>query len=136
MNILVKYKKIILYIFFGVCTTIVNVLSYWFFSHILKFETISSSVLAWALAVLFAYFSNRKYVFESKNFSFETRFREFLSFILCRLGTGFIDWILMFVFVDIYLFNDLFIKVIANLIVILINYVASKLFVFRKRGEK
>ena len=130
--LLCKYRDIIPYLFFGVCTTMVNVVVYWCCAHPLKMSIMLSTVIAWILAVFFAYITNRKWVFKSEANTREKIAREMISFFGCRITTGIADWLCMFVFVELLEINDVVIKAVANILVIILNYVASKLFVFRK----
>lgn len=131
-NFLSKHKRIVLYLIFGVLTTVVNVLSYWICANIFKTGTIPSTIIAWILAVTFAYITNRKWVFGSNATNPKEISKEILSFYACRLGTGLIDLILMVIFVDKLGFNGTLIKFLTDILVIILNYVASKLIVFRK----
>ena len=128
-----KYKDVIPYLFFGVCTTLVNLVSYWFFAHILHIQTMPSTVIAWFLAVLFAYITNRKWVFHSTAVGTTEVVKEIISFFSCRVATGIVDWLCMYIFVDILGWNDLIIKFIANVLVIVLNYIASKMIIFKKK---
>ena len=128
-----KYQDIIAYLFFGVCTTLVNVISYYLCAHILNMGTLPSTIIAWILAVLFAYVTNRKWVFKSKAKKKNEIVKELGSFFACRLATGFIDWGMMLIFVDYLHFHDVLMKVIANIIVIILNYIASKLIIFKEK---
>ena len=92
------------------------------------------TIIAWFFAVLFAYITNRKWVFRSEASAPREIAREVLSFYLCRLATGILDWVLMYLLVDQLHWNDLYVKVAVNILVILLNYVASKLLIFRKSG--
>ena len=130
-----QYKDIIPYGVFGVLTTVVNIVSYWLAAHPLGLSVMASTVIAWFLSVLFAYVTNRKWVFHSEAEGFEAIVKEMVSFFGCRLATGFVDLACMFVFVDVLHLDDVVIKVIANVIVIVLNYVASKLVIF-KHGDK
>jgi len=130
-----KYTNVIAYLFFGVCTTGVNVIAYWVVAHPLKQTVMVSTVIAWVLAVLFAYITNRKWVFISEAHSRTDKIKELFSFFACRLATGVVDWGCMWLFVDILLINDVVIKMAANILVIILNYIASKLIIFRK-GKK
>lgn len=130
-----KYKSIIMYLFFGVCTTLVNIVSYYIFAHILKTGVMFSTVISWILAVLFAYLTNRKWVFESHAKTKKEIFEELVSFFSCRLATGIVDWLCMYLFVEKFGFNDVIIKVIANILVIVLNYVASKLIIFKQKDR-
>ncbi|NLL92251.1 MAG: GtrA family protein [Ruminococcaceae bacterium] len=135
-SLLKKYRDVIPYIIFGVLTTIVNIAVYWFMAHPLGISVMPSTVIAWLGAVLFAYITNRKWVFRSEANTANAVLKEILSFFLCRLATGAVDWACMFIFVDILNLNDVVIKFMANILVIILNYVASKLFIFkRKKGN-
>ena len=136
IDLLKKYKDIVSYLFFGVCTTVINILIYYISAHLFHYSTLISTVVAWVGACLFAYFTNRKWVFHSTTKAKKDIFLEIISFFACRLATGFVDWIIMVVFVDFFHFNDIVIKVISNVIVIILNYVASKLVIFNKKDSK
>lgn len=131
-NIIQKYKDLIPYMFFGVCTTLVNVIVYWIFAHLLKVSVMPSTLIAWFLAVVFAYVTNRKWVFDSQAQGYKEIIREIISFFACRIATGIVDWACMFIFVDLLHLNDVIIKFIANIVVIVLNYLASKIIIFKK----
>lgn len=127
-----KYRGIISYLFFGVCSTLINIITYYLAAHIFELSTIISTVIAWITAVIFAYITNKLWVFECKSWKPEVLLKEATSFFACRVLTGLLDIIIMTVCVDILLFNDMLIKIISNVIVIVLNYIASKLIVFKK----
>lgn len=129
-----EHKDVIPYIFFGVCTTLVNMIVYWFCAHIINLSVMISTVIGWILSVLFAYITNRKWVFYSNVKGIFNILKEMTSFFSCRLLTGFLDLACMFLFVDLLHMNDMVIKILANVIVIVLNYVASKLLIFKKEG--
>ncbi len=83
-----KYKDVIPYLFFGVCTTLVNVVSYWILSHPLDAGVMTATVIAWLLAVLFAYITNRKWVFESRTSGLNQIVKEMFSFFSVSFGYG------------------------------------------------
>ncbi|WP_236875500.1 GtrA family protein [Clostridioides difficile] len=83
-----KHKETILYLFFGAFTTLVNIVSYLFFTRVILFNFMVANALAWILAVLFAYVTNKFFVFESKRIEIEFLFKEFLSFVSFRLLSG------------------------------------------------
>lgn len=122
--------EIVLYVIFGVLTTLINVLAYSLFYYLLKLPNTASTVVAWVLSVAFAYITNRIWVFESEN---ENTIRETLNFFLCRTATGILDLVIMYMGVDILLFEGTVIKIFSNIIVIILNYLASKLFIFKKQ---
>ncbi len=131
MEFLRRYRHIILYLLMGVYTTLVNVISYWVFNHVLRLTIMVSTIAAWILAVLFAYVTNRKWVFQSSADTRQKIVHEVISFFTCRLATGVIDWIFMFIFVECLKFNDVIMKFLANFIVIILNYIASKKIIFK-----
>lgn len=130
-----KYKDVILYLFFGGCTTLVNIVAYWTCAYPMSVGVMLSTVIAWIIAVLFAYITNRKWVFHSGAKSTNDVVKEIISFFGCRLATGVFDWLSMFVFVTKMGWNDVLMKVIANVIVIILNYVASKFLIFKKKSN-
>lgn len=126
-----KYRDVILYLIFGGLTTVVNIVVYWFCVHVLGIGVMPGTVAAWALAVLFAYVTNRSLVFHSSAAGSREILKEIGSFFACRLGTGAVDWAIMFVFVTVLHFNDMIVKILANIIVIVLNYVMSKFVIFK-----
>ena len=131
-QLLKKYKDEILYLVFGALTTAVNLGVYWLCAHPLGLPVVLSSVIAWFVAVLFAYVTNRKWVFHSEVSARSGIFKECVSFFLCRLATGVLDWGLMYLLVDCLHWPDLWVKIGVNILVIILNYVFSKLLVFKK----
>ncbi len=131
-----KYKEIILFAFFGGLTTLVNVVAYFISSRLCRLNVIASTIIAWALAVLFAYITNRKYVFQSKNTTVKSVTMEFGAFISSRLLTGLLDLAIMYVFVKLLDQNDVVIKIISNIIIIISNYLLSRLLVFKQHHTK
>lgn len=130
-----KYKDVIPYLFFGVCTTVVNIVVYWLMAHFANMGTMVSTIAAWIAAVLFAYITNRKWVFHSKAHTGKEILREIVSFFLARLATGILDWGCMWIFVDLLKWNDVIVKSAANVLVIVLNYVASRLIIFGKGSD-
>lgn len=127
-----KYKDVFFYLVFGVLTTLVNIVVYWAAVHVIGMGVMAGTVLAWALSVLFAYVTNRTFVFHSTASGRQEILKEIASFFACRLGTGVADWAIMFVFVTVLHFNDMAVKILANIIVIVLNYVLSKFVIFKK----
>lgn len=131
-TLLLKYKEQILYILFGVFTTVVNIVVFAICADMMHLDTYVSNFAAWVLAVTFAYITNKIWVFESKTTDAKELLREIVSFTGARVLTLGIDMVLMFVGVDILHINKLIVKVLANVVVIVSNYVLSKLFIFKK----
>ena len=132
-QLFIRYKEMILYLFFGGCTTLVNIIVYYICAHLLLLATVPATVIAWILSVAFAYVTNRIYVFESRSRGLVAILREIGAFVSCRLLTGVMDLAIMYICVDLLHFNDLIIKIISNILVIVLNYIASKLLIFRKK---
>jgi putative flippase GtrA len=130
-ELLAKQKSILAYLFFGVCTTLINVAAYFVCYHILKFANVPSTVIAWALSVLFAYVTNKLFVFESKSFDVAVLKKEIISFFGCRFLTGLMDLAIMYAAVDLLHRNATIWKLASNVVVIILNYVASKLIIFK-----
>lgn len=132
-NLLIKYKEQILYLFFGGCTTVVNIVVFALCSDILHMELLVSNFMAWVLAVFFAYITNKIWVFESKTETLNELVKEIGSFVFARVVTLLIDMLIMYVGVEILFINKMIIKVLTNIVVIVANYVFSKLFIFKKK---
>lgn len=121
-------RELALYVIFGVLTTVVNILVYLFFSKILNVNYLISNIFAWFLSVLFAYITNRIYVFESVRDNF---LKEGLLFFSGRIFSGIVDTALMFVFIELLFVPDLISKIVIQVIVVILNYLFSKLIVFK-----
>ncbi|CAK1229526.1 GtrA family protein [Fructobacillus cardui] len=128
-----KYFETILYLFFGVATTIVSIITYFIFSKVINFDYTVSYIFSWFLSVLFAYITNRIWVFHSENSDFKDLFREIWQFYFARIATGVVGWLIMAFGVSVLHQNDLIWNLIQNIFVIISNYVLSKLFIFRKK---
>ena len=124
-------QSVILYLIFGVLTTLVNIFAYWLAAHVLGLGVTASVIIAWILAVLFAYFTNRKWVFISNANNSREFLRELGAFFACRIFTGVLDVLLMYIFVTLLNFNDLLIKALSNIAVIILNYLGSKFLIFK-----
>ncbi|EGT3796585.1 GtrA family protein [Clostridioides difficile] len=131
--ILKKHRETILYLFFGAFTTLVNIVSYLFFTRVILFNFIVANALAWILAVLFAYVTNKFFVFESKRIEIRFVFKEFLSFVSFRLLSGVVEMLIMYVMIDLLFVNDVIVKVFTNIIIIVLNYLFSKMIIFKNK---
>lgn len=132
-DLLKKYKFIILYGIFGVLTTVINIVSYSLLFEVFGVSNVVSNIIAWILSVLFAFITNKLWVFDSKSLEFKLFLKELGNFTVCRLATGVLDLGIMFVGVDLLMGPAIILKVISNIIVIILNYIMSKLFVFKKK---
>lgn len=127
-----KYKEIINYLIFGGLTTLVSIGTYAIFTKIFNIDYLVSNVLSWVIAVLFAFVTNKLFVFESKSKDKKLISKEITNFFFFRIVSLVLEMVIMYVFVDLLSINDLITKVIAQIIVILSNYIFSKVFVFKK----
>lgn len=139
MNFLKKYRSVILYVFFGGMTTVidwsVSFLLYYFWGEVIEANPLllhGVNVLAWIAAVTFAYVTNRIWVFESKRKGALPIAREFFAFAGGRVLTLLLQECIMLVFVTLLHNNEYVFKIVASVIVMILNYFISKLLVFRK----
>lgn len=150
-----KYKEPILYVLFGVLTTLVNIVVYYLLADIASIYYLIANVIAWIASVLFAFVTNKLFVFESKSWKGAVVLPEMGGFFLARVATGVVDMVLMWLLVDVakidgwefgglltwlsgeapanMVSGEMFAKVMVNIVVIVLNYVASKLWIFRKK---
>ena len=133
LDLIKKYRSFIAYDVFGVFTTIVNIATYNLSYNSLGFSNTLSNVTAWFLAVTFAYLTNKVWVFGSPSWKWEVLKKEVTAFISCRLATGLLDIVIMYVCVDVLCMHALLMKVISNILVIVLNYIFSKLVIFKKK---
>ena len=131
-KLLVKYQDIISYLFFGVLTTVVNYLVYLPCYNLLGLSASVSNVIAWAFAVAFAYLTNKPFVFKPNDWSKETVIPELAKFVGSRVFSGAMETAIIFVTVDLLAWDGNIMKLVTSVLVVIINYVASKLVVFRK----
>ncbi len=121
-------KELVSYVIFGILTTVVNIVVYYLFGDILGVNYVISNIIAWFLSVLFAYVTNRIWVFESKN---DNILKEVVLFFGGRAFSGVVDTLLMVLFIEVLLVGDFVSKIIIQVIVVILNYVISKLIVFK-----
>lgn len=129
-----KYREIIMYLIFGVLTTVVSLVTYYLLVYTIlnpnnAIQLQIANIISWIASVTFAYLTNRSIVFQSKN---KNKLKEASNFVVTRLATLFMDMFIMFVGVTLLKGNDKLLKLISQVVVIVSNYVFSKLFVFKK----
>lgn len=146
-ELFLKYKELIVYAFFGVLTTVVNIGVFWLLSHIFGDEKyLLINIIAWVCAVAFSYITNKIWVFESKSWKIQVLIKELVSFFAARLFTLGIEEAGLFVLVDTMSFSEISIKILSfeiggeliakaliAVVVVVVNYVFSKLVVFRRK---
>ena len=131
VELLKSKKDIILYLFFGVLTTIVNYLIYFPCLNFLKFPAAASNLIAWAVAVIFAFLTNKPFVFQSNDWSVNTVLPELVKFTGTRVASGLLETGILFLTVDLLLWNGNIWKIITSVLVVVLNYIGSKLLVFK-----
>ena len=127
-----KHWDIVTYLFFGGLTTLVNYLVYAPLLHWLHLSAAVSNAIAWAVAVAFAYLTNKPFVFKSRDWSWEVVFPELTKFVSSRVFSGALETGILALTVDFLLWNGLVMKIVTSILVVVLNYVFSKLIVFRK----
>ena len=128
-----KYWGVISYLFFGALTTLVNFLVYFPLLNWLGWSATLSNILAWIVAVMFAYITNKPFVFKSNDWSVKTVVPELSKFVGCRVGSGLLETVIILLFVDVWCWNGNWIKIIVSILVVILNYVSSKWIVFKKK---
>ena len=129
-------RETIVYTIFGVLTTVVDFAAFGILYYSLNLGELVSNTLAWVLAVIFAFITNKLFVFESKSFKIQVLGKEVLSFGAARVFSLLIEELILYIFVDLLNMNKLIIKLIANIIVIIVNYVLSKFIIFKKPKQE
>lgn len=127
-----KHYDILAYLFFGVLTTAVNYIVYLPCYNLLHLSASLSNVIAWAVAVAFAYLTNKPFVFKSHDWSAKTVIPELSKFVGSRVLSGALETAIIFVTVDLLSWNGNVMKLVTSVLVVILNYVASKLIVFKK----
>nr|WP_263324805.1 GtrA family protein [Neobacillus sp. Marseille-Q6967] len=126
-------KEVVSYLVFGILTTLVNIISYVLLTRVFHIDYKLATTIAWLLSVFFAFITNKLYVFNSKSFHIKTLSKEFLSFIFFRLLSYLVDLAMMIVMVEWLKTDDFFAKVLANVVVVILNFFASKFFIFKRK---
>lgn len=146
-ELIIKYKELVVYVFFGGLTTVVNLGVFWLFGRLLGDESyLITNIIAWLAAVAFSYITNKIWVFESKSWSIKIILREVSSFFAARVLTLGIEEAGLYFFVDILSFSELSVRVLSfeiggeliakgliAVVVVVVNYIFSKLVIFKKK---
>lgn len=127
-----KHFALVKYVFFGGLTTVINIISYYLCNEQFGLSNVISTIIAWVLAVAFAFVTNKLYVFDSKAWN-KKAIKEVVEFFTFRIVVGIIELGLMILLVDILKFNGTLMKLVTNIVAIVLNYIASKFIVFKKK---
>ncbi len=128
-----KHEEGINYLIFGFLAFVLNYILYWVFESLLHCHYMLATALSWVLTVVFAYWTNRTFVFKSRNKGLQTIWKEFVSFIGARVATEVLELVLMYLMVDCLHGNEYVAKLIGQTLVIIANYVLSKLWIFKEK---
>ncbi len=134
-QLLNQYRELVTYVIFGGLTTLVNFIVYFLCKDLLHIYYITSNVIAWFLSVVFAFFTNKYYVFQKKDFSWKNTSMEFVKFAAGRVVSGAFETGFLYITVDFFHLGENLMKLIASIVVVIINYAYSKLFVFISKEE-
>ena len=132
-SLIEKYWDVLSYLFFGVLTTVVNYLIYLPVYNFCGLSAALSNMIAWVGAVIFAFLTNKPFVFHSHDWSAKTVVPELTKFVSCRIASGVLETVILFLAVDCMNWNGNIWKLVTQVLVIIINYVGSKLLVFRNK---
>lgn len=127
-----KVTETVLYLFFGACTTAINIAAYFCLYNIFSIGNVVSVAVAWLLSVVFAFVTNKLYVFKSVSTDKGVIYREAIMFLSSRLFSGAIDMIIMYITVDVMCMNSTVCKIATNVFVLVANYIMSKFYIFRQ----
>ena len=130
-----KHEEGINYLIFGFLAFVLNYILYFLFADAMQLHYMAATVLSWVLTVVFAYWTNRTFVFKSQNKDTGSVVKEFVSFIGARIATEVLELVLMYVMVDLLTINDKISKLVCQVLVILANYVLSKIWIFKKSSS-
>ena len=131
-----KHREIVGYLVFGALTTVVSFAVYFSVYHYLSLSAGWSNVISWVCAVLFAFVTNKPFVFHSYDWSCSVVLPELGKFVGSRLLSGFLETAILAVTVDMLQLPNLWMKLLASVIVVILNYVFSKLIVFRSNKNE
>ena len=133
--LLSRHREILSYVFWGVMTTAVNYVSYLLLTEGLRIHYLAGTVIAWVLSVLFAYFVNKLFVFQSRDWTWRVALRELWQMVASRLFSLGLELAIMWLFVDTLRCPHTLVKLCANVLVVVVNYVLSKFIIFKKTVE-
>jgi len=129
-----RYYDVLAYLFFGGLTTVVNYLVYLPCYNWLQISAGVSNIIAWVVAVAFAFLTNKPFVFKSHDWSAKVMLPELTKFVGCRVGSGLLETLILFIAVDCLCWNGNWAKLATSVLVVILNYFGSKLLVFRKKS--
>ena len=134
-SLLKKYRELVMYGIVGVMTTLINMVVFWVFTNPLPIHYNIANIIAWVLAVIFAFFANKVFVFENHGWCGSVVLHEAITFFLSRAASLVADMLGMALMISVLHCDEMFSKLLVNIIVILINYILGKFWVFNKKAK-
>lgn len=129
-------RETITYIIFGVLTTAVNYVTYYLLYKFTSLDAIIYNTIAWAVSVIFAFITNKLFVFESKSWKIQTVLLEFFPFVGARILSLLLEEAFLLLTVNVMGIHELIAKIIISVVVVIVNYFASKFLIFRNKKNK
>ena len=131
-----RNRELISYLFYGALTTAVNFFFYFLCRDFFEIGYLAANGVSWCMAVIFAFITNRLFVFNVRGGTISKKLKEFFSFASFRLFSGGLETFILYVFVDIFFINDTFAKIIVSIITVVLNYLFSKFLLFSKNKRE
>jgi len=128
-----KYREVIVYLITGGITTVINFAVFFVLTNLLDIHYITSNIIAWAAAVIAAFLMNKLIVFDDGDMSGMTIIKQLASFVSFRIVSGAMETGLLYVFVEFMKLNENIVKIVVAVLVVILNYVFSKLIIFKKK---
>lgn len=128
-----KYEEGISYLFWGGVAFVLSMVLFYIFANVLMLNEQIANIITWIICVIFAYLTNRTFVFKSKTKELKAVTKEFVDFTVARLATLILENAVLFICIDLLLWHNMIAKLIGQFLVIVSNYVLSKLWIFKKK---
>lgn len=132
-TLLKKYEETLLYMVFGTLTSVINWVVYFPLYNLTSIPATVSTAIAWVISVAFSFLTNKPIVFKSHDWSAKVVMSEMIAFVGCRLGSGLLEAGSILMLVDILGWNGNIIKILVSVVIVIINYIGSKLS-FQKKS--
>lgn len=130
-----KHEEVINYLFFGGLTTVVSIGSYAIFAKVFGLSIVISNIISWIIAVLFAFITNKIFVFKSKNKTVKDFLAECFKFYSARIFSLGVETLILYIGATLLHINDIIVKILAQIVVVILNYILSKLIVFKNKEK-
>ena len=132
-TLLKKYEETLLYMVFGTLTSVINWVVYFPLYNLTSIPATVSTAIGWVISVAFSFLTNKPIVFKSHDWSAKVVMPEMIAFVGCRLGSGLLEAGSILMLVDILGWNGNIIKILVSVVIVIINYIGSKLS-FQKKS--